>query len=45
MRNPSTGGGSATLPDELRFGFLRHEALATGPAGTVSNLFADLRRR
>jgi AraC-like DNA-binding protein len=43
VHNPSAGSGSATGP-EARFGFLRRVALATGPAGTVGNLFADLRR-
>jgi hypothetical protein len=42
VRDPFVCGGSATVPD-VRFGFLRREPLATGPAGTVSNLFADLR--
>ena len=39
LPKPSVGGGTATAPS----GLFRCEALASGPARTMSNLFADLR--
>ncbi|HVW69889.1 MAG TPA: helix-turn-helix transcriptional regulator [Steroidobacteraceae bacterium] len=42
MADPLSRGGTTTAA-EAPFGLFRREALATGPAGTVSNLFADLR--
>src|SRR5687767_14976486 len=42
MRHVSSSNAIET--PEPRLGLFRQEALSNGPAGTMSNLFADLRR-